>query len=92
MSSGARHHSWAAGRRIRKGRGGSRGGDDRGGRCRVEERARLKGTERDGEREREFKQWKDKTQIMTRGESKKNPVGSVQLITADSLCLDSSPW
>lgn len=46
-----RHHSWAAGRRIRKGRGGSRGGDNRGGRCGVEERARLKGTEREMERE-----------------------------------------
>lgn len=27
-----------------------------------------------------------------RGESKKMPVGSMQLITADGLCLDSSPW
>lgn len=39
-----------------------------------------------------WRESKDKTQMMTRGESKKMPVGRMQLITADSLCLDSSPW
>ena len=38
-----------------------------------------------------FLMMKHKTQMMTR-ESKKMPVGSLQLITADSLCLDPSPW
>lgn len=72
------------------GRGGSRGEEEEtteGKKSRGEESAELKGTDRVW-----LLRWKDKTQMMTRGESKKMPVGSMQLITADSLCLDSSPW